>query len=134
MPTIFLQALRNRAYSEKGWIHKGLVELCANFGVSGKPIDINHIKLDEHLERGGLVIASVRLRFPIEGGRGGHLILIKGISYANGRKYIFFNDPSRWGETHGCISEERFLGNLGNRCIVISGKIPQPVTPILRLN
>lgn len=116
---IFLEAMRLQSYTEKGWIHYKLADICRNFGVLASAVRTSEIDLIQSFSEGNLIIASVRLRFPVDGGRGGHLILLRGAVEQQGKRYIMFSDPSRWGQTHGCISEARFLGNLSDRCILV---------------
>lgn len=92
------------AYSEKGWIHAGLVSLARDLAIRGESIRSADLDgLSSHVVQGRLCIASVTVGF--EGGtstkgggivaRGGHLVVVFGIeTTAAGVEKFLVHHPS----------------------------------------
>ncbi|SDW37942.1 Peptidase C39 family protein [Marininema mesophilum] len=117
---LLTHALEQHAYSSpQGWIHKGLAKLGKKYGLSATPILIeNSEKLQYVLETIGPVIASITHKFPEDGRKGGHLVVISGCHRES--ETISFRDPSRWGENHSSVSEKRFFSSFTGRGICFS--------------
>ncbi|MBO8171260.1 MAG: C39 family peptidase [Bacillaceae bacterium] len=117
---LLVEALNINAYCSKGWIHRGLAELGKRYGLKGHPIAIqNGDHLQQLLETTGPIIASVTHKFPEDGRRGGHLVVVCGRHNEN-TLTISFRDPSRWGQNHSCVSEKRFFSSFSGRGICFS--------------
>ncbi|MFS1512974.1 C39 family peptidase [Chengkuizengella sp. SCS-71B] len=111
------KGLNQNAYCSKGWIHKGLAELGAEYGLEGTPIYIkNRQQLQATLEKSGPIIVSITESFPEDGRKGGHLVVVCGI-HQNNEITISFRDPSKWGESHSAVTEERFFSSFTKRGI-----------------
>jgi len=122
MSELLHQALRVSAYSPMGWIHKDLLKILGYYGLSGEARRIGDDlePIVEALIKSELIIASVTERFPCDGRKGGHLVVVRGVGLENGRvKVIHFNDPSSWGQDNSSVSYERFLCSFANRAIVV---------------
>ncbi len=100
-----LQAgLARGAYSDKGWIHRGLLDMAAEFGVRGtchRQVDMAHVV--EAIRRGSVCIVSVTRYFlggtPGADGsplpRGGHLVVAYDLAERDGgQPAIVCNHPS----------------------------------------
>ena len=107
-----------QGYSSRGWVHVKLAELCEKIGLRAVALEVEDLQtVQEFLESDRLFVASVAEKFPVDGTRGGHLVLIKG--YDEVRKELYFNDPSAWGQAHEKVSIERFLFSFAKRGIAI---------------
>ncbi|WP_397538365.1 C39 family peptidase [Rummeliibacillus pycnus] len=107
------------AYCEKGWIHQGLANIAAKYGLSAKPIALqNGEELEKLLKNYGPVIVSVTGQLPEDGRKGGHLIVACGRHKEKGEYMISFRDPSKWGKSNSIVSEKRFLASFTGRGIV----------------
>lgn len=118
---LLLDGLRLEAYSNAGWIHKGLADISRCYGLFGiaLPInDIDHIQI--LLKEFGPLIASVTLGFPITGKKGGHLVIITSIECRNNLQFVKFVDPSSWGEFNNEIDFHRFSASFSKRVICFS--------------
>jgi len=98
------------AYCERGWVHTGLCELAAGFGLEGyatrqAPLELLAAAVGADVP----AIISVARTFPRDR-RGGHLVVFCGVSRdgASGEQ-AHFRDPSRWGATHREVDVDRFL-------------------------
>ncbi|MBI4237419.1 MAG: C39 family peptidase [Deltaproteobacteria bacterium] len=119
-PTIFElfhKAMRHNAYSEKGWIHCKLAVLLQEYGIQAQPAAAARDDILKTLNDGKVYIASVSYMFPVNGPRGGHLVLVtRGID-VQGKKYFTLYDPSKWGEKRRRISVDRFMLSYSGRGI-----------------
>lgn len=108
------------AYSPRGWIHAGLARLVRRQGIGAEAtqIDPEHTSdlLGEALAEGP-VIASVTLALPTDGSRGGHLILLTGLTRAPGEVVVHFRDPSTWGEQNTWVDWDRFAASFTGRVV-----------------
>ncbi|MBS2772781.1 cysteine peptidase family C39 domain-containing protein [Anoxybacillus rupiensis] len=111
------QALKRRAYSPKGWIHQGLADLGEIYGLSAASIAIeNATQLQLVLQITGPLIVSITHKFPEDGRRGGHLVVVCG-RHKGPEPTITFRDPSRWGANNSTVSEKRFFSSFSKRAI-----------------
>jgi hypothetical protein len=106
------------AYCARGWIHAGLSRLLGRFGIRAEAMPLPREGVEEKLRAGCLVIVSVSHKLPIDGARGGHLILLHGIRDRQASTYVAFSDPSRWGEVHQCVTSDRLFASYSGRAIV----------------
>jgi Papain-like cysteine protease AvrRpt2 len=122
VPPIFellQEAVGSGYYSSKGWIHAGLASLGAAYGLPGEARPAATIDdLRSCLEStGGPLIASVTLRFPEDGRRGGHLVVVTAVDEGPGAR-ICTRDPSSWGKEEDSISAARFSASYSGRVII----------------
>jgi ABC-type bacteriocin/lantibiotic exporter with double-glycine peptidase domain len=122
VPPIFelLQAgVESGSYTSKGWIHAGLVGLGAAYGLRGEARPAATIDdLRSYLEStAGPLIASVTVRFPEDGRRGGHLVVVTAVGDGPGAR-ICIRDPSSGGKEEHSISAARFSASYSGRVIV----------------
>jgi ABC-type bacteriocin/lantibiotic exporter with double-glycine peptidase domain len=105
-------------YTSKGWIHAGLASLGATYGLRGeaRPAPtVDDVRSCLESTRGPL-IASVTLRFPEDGRRGGHLVVVTAVDDGPGAR-ICIRDPSSWGKEEDSISAARFSASYSGRVI-----------------
>jgi ABC-type bacteriocin/lantibiotic exporter with double-glycine peptidase domain len=118
-----LELLREGAgsgyYTGKGWIHAGLASLGAAYGLRGEARQAATVDdLRSCLEStGGPLIASVTLRFPEDGRRGGHLVVVTAAGEGPGAR-ICIRDPSSWGKGEDSVSAARFSASYSGRVII----------------
>ncbi len=113
------KGLRQEAYSPRGWIHAGLARLLGEHGVpsSAAPLD-RPAELAAAITDGTPFIASVADEFPLDGRKGGHLVVVKGVTIENGQVVaVHFNDPSSWGSGHSLVEVDRFWASFTGRTI-----------------
>ncbi len=106
-------------YTSKGWTHAGLASLGAAYGLRGeaRPAPTTD-DLRPCLEStGGPLIASVTLRFPEDGRRGGHLVVVTTVDEGPGAR-ICIRDPSSCGKGEDSISAARFSASYSGRVII----------------
>jgi hypothetical protein len=81
----------------------------------------------EAIENGTPFIASVRDEFPVDGSKGGHLVVVTGFTQDGGQlAEIRFNDPSAWGRAHPVLPAPRFLASFSGRVVLPSGAAAAP--------
>lgn len=115
------QGLNRNYYNSKGWIHQGLADLGKMYGLKASPLIIKDGDQLEHLlATEGPVIVSITHKFPENGSKGGHLIVVCGRNQTSKGNIICFRDPSRWGESNSTVSEDRFFSSFSGRTIVFS--------------
>ncbi|MCP5022805.1 MAG: hypothetical protein GY930_13655, partial [bacterium] len=103
---------------EPGWIHRGLGDLIADHGVPAEARAVSDLTGLAQALSDGPVIVSVSFRFPTNGSKGGHLVLITGPTWTNGElSGFFFNDPSRWGANNSYVTATRFDASFTGRII-----------------
>ncbi len=109
-----------RAYSERGWIHRGLADLLVRHGVPAEARAVDSLEeLGRLVVAEGPAIASVTLHFPESGStRGGHLVLVTGVDWQSATVTdVHFNDPSRWGADNNRVSAARFAASFTGRVV-----------------
>lgn len=113
------------AYSSRGWIHQGLVELARSYSLDGDTISVPDLNpLEEAVNSGIPSIVSVTHKFPTDGHKGGHLVVFAGLSSSDQanvapQRVVHVRDPSRWGEINRCIPVSRFLHSFTGRSILL---------------
>jgi hypothetical protein len=113
------EGLRQEAYSARGWIHAGLARLLHEHGVPSSASPLSHPdELASAISDGAPFIASVADEFPIDGRKGGHLVVVKGVTIEKGQVItVHFNDPSSWGSRHSFVDVERFWASFTGRTV-----------------
>lgn len=117
-----------------GWIHRGLAELAADYGIYGEALRGRTVEdLKAELDRGHPCIISIAPRFwggkpnPIEGGiygKGGHLVPVFGYETEDDRLTAFLcHHPSSydgWNRPRWWVPMEDFLNSFGGNLIRFS--------------
>lgn len=117
------------AYSERGWIHAGLLTLARELGLDGVTGRVSDIEQLSNLAAAGIAtIVSSTLHFPTDGQRGGHLVAFAGCSGQPDDRQAHFADPSRWGENNSTVPASRFWASCTGRIIALWG--PETPTPV----
>lgn len=116
------------AYCERGWLHAGLAELLVSRGISASAEQVESVDdLAPVVRAGSPVIASVTLQFPLDGSKGGHLVLVKGVTCEADRVTgVHFNDPGRWGAENNVVSAERFAASFTGRIVRTMADVAVP--------
>jgi hypothetical protein len=114
------------AFSERGLRHASVAELAASHGVRGQAEAVPAQDLPGRLDRAPL-IASVTTAFPVDGRRGGHLVVLRGYELGQADPHILFRDPSRWGQEHDRVRLSRLACSYAGRCVTFQ-PVPVPVT------
>lgn len=106
-------------YTSKGWTHAGLVSLGGAYGLRGHARPAATVDdLRSCLEStGGPLIASVTFRFPEDGRRAGHLVVVTAVGEGPGAR-ICIRDPSSWGTGEDSVSAARFSASYSGRAII----------------
>jgi hypothetical protein len=114
------EGLRRDAYCPQGWLHAGLAGLLDERGVASAPMPLSYPDVLASVVLGGTpVIASVSDEFPVDGRRGGHLVVVTGVAVESGGvSTVFFNDPSEWGDSHDRVPGDRFAASFSGRVVV----------------
>lgn len=112
------------AFSELGLLHASLAELAASLGVRGQAEAVPAEDLPGRLDRAPLM-ASVTTAFPVDGRRGGHLVVLRGYELGQADPLILFRDPSRWGQEHDRVRLSRLAQSYAGRCITFQ-PVPAP--------
>jgi hypothetical protein len=104
------------AFSERGLLHASVAELAAGLGVRGQAEAVPAEDLPGRLD-GAPMIASVTTAFPVDGRRGGHLVVLRGYELGQADPLILFRDPSDWGQEHDRVRLSRLAQSYAGRCI-----------------
>lgn len=132
--TIVKKGIELDAYSECGWIHKGLVAMANYFGLEAN--DQQNTKFDdirENIAAGRICIASVVPRFLCDEDsynedtkRCGHLVLIIGYEKCIGQDYFIVHHPSynvKYNWVAKKITEKHLMNNFSGNIISIENKL-----------
>lgn len=116
------------AYCDRGWLHAGLAELLVRRGVPATAEQVESVDDLATIVRVGCpVIASVTLQFPLDGSKGGHLVLVTGVTCEADRvASVHFNDPGRWGADNNVVPAERFAASFTGRIIRTMAPVAVP--------
>jgi len=115
IPELFEIAYKSGSYSDKGWVHSGLVALMEYYMLESQTKQATREEVVHGLTSGLIYIVSVTHKFPIDGRKGGHLVL----AHAYKDNEIYFHCPSTWGEKKIKIQEDIFFSSYSGRCIEI---------------
>jgi hypothetical protein len=110
--------VKREALSERGWLHAGIADMAASFGIPGRAEPIAAGDLPAALDTAPLII-SVTECFPDDGRKGGHLVVARG--YGDGTDPdILFRDPSAWGQAHDRVPLSRLAASYTGRAITFA--------------
>ncbi len=122
IPTIFellQEGVMLGHYTKRGWVHSGLAEIGEKYGFQGKALPALTLgDLHSCLEfTGSPLIASVTRRFPEDGRRGGHLVVVTAVDFGP-VPWICCRDPAGGEAQESRISAARFFASFAGRVIV----------------
>lgn len=110
--------VKREALSERGWLHAGIADLAASFGVLSRAEPVAAVDLPAALDAAPLII-SVTECFPDDGRKGGHLVVARG--YEDGTDpHILIRDPSAWGQAHDRVPLSRLAASYTGRAITFA--------------
>ncbi|MFD8386156.1 hypothetical protein ACFV2X_47950 [Streptomyces sp. NPDC059679] len=109
------------AHTERGWLHAGLAEIAEQLGVPGRAEPVPAGELLDRLTVAPLIV-SVTEKFPEDGRRGGHLVVVRGFTDPGpaddaGGPEVFIRDPSAWGQEHDRVPLGRLAASYTGRAI-----------------
>lgn len=79
------------------------------------------------IENGTPFVASVSDEFPIDGRKGGHLVVVTGFTQDGGQlAEVRYNDPSGWGRVHPVLPARRFLASFSGCVVLPSSAVTAP--------
>lgn len=104
--------------TDRGWLHAGLANLAASFGVPSQAEAVHIEDFPARLTEAPMII-SVTEKLPNDGRRGGHLIIARGWQ-ANPEPTIFIRDPSSWGQGNSHASLRRIASSYSGRAITFA--------------
>lgn len=125
------QGLERGAYSDRGWIHAGLVELAREHGLAGIAGLVSGLAdLLELVDAGVPPIVSCAFQLPQDGRRGGHLVVLGRAFVHDSRRLVSFADPSRWGARNDAVPDDRFWASCTGNVIALwpAGTVPLPAS------
>lgn len=113
------QGLALKGYSSRGWVHATLARILSGHGVPAEAVPMRSCgELVESVKCGAPIIASVGDEFPIDGTKGGHLVVVTGYAeLGNTLTAVYFNDPSAWGRTRHAVPVTRFFASFSGRVV-----------------
>lgn len=115
------EGITGGAYTESGWLHHGLVEIGAKYGLEGFATGYRDQQPLEKLASEGIPsIVSCTFKFPEDGRKGGHLVIFAGSFNTSNGWRIGFADPSRWGATNRSVPAIRFWSSWTGRAIILT--------------
>lgn len=120
--TLFNQCVRNGGYSSAGWKHAELASLISDYGINAQAAHLTEQAVIERVNNGELLITSVTHKFPDDGRKGGHLILVYGASHSQNRTILKFMDPSGWGANNTTVTYEKFCKSFAMKGIILTKK------------
>lgn len=120
--SLFNETVSSGGYSPAGWRHDQLAQTIEKHGIKAIVSKMTIESIKNHLLNRKLVIASVTHKFPIDGRKGGHLILLYKIRKISQVDYFCFMDPSGWGEFNHIVPVEIFSHSFSFKGIVLSTK------------
>jgi len=117
---LLLEGLERGAWSSKGWIHTGLVDLARQHNLTGVAAGVDDcVALRRLTLTGTPVLVSCTHQFPQDGRRGGHLVIVTGVRHRRDDQVVDFVYPSRWGSANHCVAAERFGASFTGRVVVL---------------
>lgn len=112
------------ALTGRGWIHAGLAEIAEQLGVPGRAEPVPAGELLDRLTVAPLIV-SVTERFPDDGRRGGHLVIVHGHTDPGpAGPAVFIRDPSAWGQEHDRVPLARLAASYTGRAITFPALQP----------
>lgn len=101
-----------QALTDRGWLHRGIADIATDHAVPGRAEPVAAGELTGRLADAPVII-SVAERFPVDGRRGGHLVIARGFEGDD----ILIRDPSAWGQTHDRVTLSRLAASYTGRAI-----------------
>jgi ABC-type bacteriocin/lantibiotic exporter with double-glycine peptidase domain len=129
VPSLFdllVEAVERDAYTPRGWLHSGLVDLARRHGMraAARPVAVSEFA--GLLRASGPLIVSVGHRFPVDGSRGGHLVVVNGQRRAAGETRLDVRDPAPFGARRRSVPLARLAASYSGRGIVFCGALTGP--------
>jgi hypothetical protein len=114
---LVVTGVRAGAHTDRGWVHAGIAQLAAGFGILAAAEAVTADDLPTRVREAPLIV-SVSWQFPEDGQQGGHLVVARGIdeSGADGPD-VLIRDPSEWGQSHDRVSLRRLSASYSGRCV-----------------
>ncbi|MBF6060482.1 hypothetical protein IU500_06790 [Nocardia terpenica] len=110
--------VEREALTPRGWLHAGIAAIASEFGVTGRAEPIAAEDLPGRLTTAPIII-SVTEQFPVDGRKGGHLVVAHG--YEPGPDpAVLFRDPSAWGQDHDRVPLSRLTVSYSGRAITFA--------------
>lgn len=110
-------AIALQAFTDRGIVHSKLVDVASTLGLSGAAVAVEQVEaLFELGAHGFPSIVSVTHLLPMDGRRGGHLMVADRL--AGQGEEVRFVDPSRWGRRHHQVGLERFRASYSGRAVL----------------
>lgn len=119
--SLFNKCIRMGGYSSNGWKHRELASTISDFGIQARSQPMTMTDVRNLLSENYLIIVSVTHKFPVDGRKGGHLVLIYSIGEIDGEECIFFMDPSGWGKDNTFVTLDRFSKSYSMKGISLKG-------------
>lgn len=110
--------IKREALGDRGWIHIGLADMAASFGVPGRAEPVAAWDLPGALAVAPVII-SVTECFPDDGRNGGHLVVARGFEEGSDPD-ILIRDPSAWGQVHDRVPLSRLAASYSGRAITFA--------------
>ncbi len=126
VPSLFdllVEGVERDAYTPRGWLHSGLVELARRHGVRASALRLPASEFAGALRASGPLIVPVGHRFPVDGSRGGHLVVVNGQWRAAGETRLEVRDPAPAGARRRSVPLTRLAASYSGRSIVFSGTL-----------
>jgi hypothetical protein len=117
---LILSGVHDDALSDRGWVHAGIARMATSFGIPAAAEAVTADELPIRLKEAP-VIVSVTEKFPEDGRKGGHLVVVRGFeeTYEDGPD-ILIRDPSAWGQEHDRVSLSRLAASYRGRCMTFA--------------
>jgi hypothetical protein len=119
---LVLIGVERDALTDRGWLHAGIADMATDFGVPGRAEPVPADELTTRLKDGPLII-SISEQFPIDGRKGGHLVIARGFEDGEDPQ-ILIRDPSAWGQTHDRVPLSRLAASYTGRAITFPALAP----------
>ncbi|MFE6098987.1 C39 family peptidase [Streptomyces laurentii] len=111
-------AVKHEVLTPRGALHAGVANLATDLGVPSVAEAVPVEELPGRLDTAPLII-SVTEQLPVDGRKGGHLIVLRG--YEEGPDpVIHFRDPSSWGQQHDRVLLSRLSHSYTGRAITFA--------------
>jgi hypothetical protein len=99
------------ALTGRGWLHAGIARMARmaqGYGIPATAEAVSAPDLSRYLDTAPAII-SVTERFPVDGRKGGHLVVARGYSGSPDDPDIWIRDPSAWGQQHDTVTLSRLI-------------------------
>ncbi len=106
------------ALTPRGWLHAGIAALATEFGIPGRAEPVAAEDLPGRIVESPVII-SVTEQFPVDGRRGGHLVVACGYQ-DDPDPTVVFRDPSAWGQDNDRVPLSRLAKSYSGRAITFA--------------